>query len=420
MITTLGYVVLGLAGLASIAVIVGLASPAAVARLVPWVGRGGVAPEGSAPADGAASESEGSARAGASRSRAVAVTLPVAAVLVAAALVLLALPNYDAALVTAEPVVAGESTSITIEVCNAGLFGGTYAAEYALDGVKQSDVRISLAGRGSDVVELPVAADLEPGPHTATVGGHTIEFTALRPAAFSVDHFSVDADLVKIGRPVTVTADVSNTGEVAGDFPAQLRAAGKVVDEQPAVIGPGETETFGLEFRTRRPGTYRLSLGDASKKVVVVKPVRHPNGTYLVRSASGGRGLLEIKNGNKVDGVVVLARTTAPKKAVLAVYVRAKQSFSASGIPNGKYRIYYTLGKDWNAHTDGFLELTERGRFQGAANYSTSSWTSSWSDSSYRYTQQNVRYTRYTITLHGVAGGTADMLPVSEGEFPKL
>jgi hypothetical protein len=340
--------------------------------------------------------------------------------LLAVVAVLFSLPRFSSSLPEGDPVIAGESTGITVAVTNAGLRGGVFSSDYAIDGVRQTAVSQYVPGRETHHVVLPLPDDLEAGEHSILVGGARYAIVALRPAAFSVTSLETDTELARTGERVTVTATVKNTGEVPGEFDGVLKADGREYDAQPTEIGPGEQRTLEYVYRSRRQAKHRLSLGDATCSQVVVRPVRYANGHFLRRKVSGGRGVLEVKNGNSGDAVVVMTRNKSRRSAVIACYVAARRSVTISGIPDGRYWIYYTIGKDWNTYTDGFIETHERGRFSDGATYSTKSWTTSWSDARYRYTQGHVRYTRWRISLNRVKGGTARTLPVGEGAFPKV
>ncbi|HSL94502.1 MAG TPA: hypothetical protein VLA35_01075, partial [Thermoleophilia bacterium] len=80
---------------------------------------------------------------------------------------------------------------LLVQVQNAGLVGGTYACTYCLVGAAQRDIELPVDGGGSEVVGLPLPADLAPGEHTATVGDTTITCRALRPAKFVIEWFDV-------------------------------------------------------------------------------------------------------------------------------------------------------------------------------------------------------------------------------------
>lgn len=397
MLDTVIFAVALLLVVAVIMVIVGLASPGIVARIIPWVGR---------PAP--------------SRKRVALMLGTVVAGLAVAQGVLLALPNFDVGLPDGSRVVAGEATGIRIGIKNSGITAGNYASVYSLDGIKQSDVAVRVPGGQTAEMNVPLPTSLTPGPHTVVVGDASFEVSALRPAAFSVTSLEPDLEMAKTGQRVTVSADVINTGEAPGEFGGELLVNGRRYDAQPVTIEPGSEESLQFTFRSHRQGKNRLRIGDASCSLVVVKPMHYANGHYLWRRASGGRGLLKVKNGNGVDGVVVITRSSARKVPAIACYVGARRSCTISGIPDGKYWIYYSLGRDWNTYTDGFLTTKKRGVFRSPCKFVTSTWTTSWSDSMYRYTQGHVQYSGWRITLHGVPGGNARTEDVAQNDFPRV
>jgi len=346
---------------------------------------------------------------------------PLAAGLAVVAVVLFALPQFEVAQASPdEPVVCGETTELAVTVHNEGLAGGTYACAYSLDGAVQSDVELAVDGGGSERVALPLPADLSPGGHTATLGDATITFTALRPAEFVVEYYDVYPKLLKPGQRIDVTAEVTNTGEVPGTFDGELRFGGEVVDAQPTDVEPGEVVDLTYTIRPKTAGQYRVKLGGEQKKVVVVKPIRFANGEVIERHLSGGLGKLTLQNKKNDSDAVVVLTSTSSRKPLLAVYVRRKANCTVSGIPNGRYRVYYWIGRDWNRYMHGFLTTDDRGRYDDPLEYSTKSWTSSWTDAFYRYTQQNTQYTTWTLSLYAVPGGSAGVQQVSEGDFPRV
>lgn len=178
------------------------------------------------------------------------------------------------------------------------------------------------------------------------------------------------------------------------------------------LLGIAIGDALGNTTEGMTPADRRAQYGE-------VRDYLPQNGHYIVRKASGGRGVMNVKNGNRTDGVVVLTRTSSRRAPVIACYVRGRRSATITGIPDGKYWVYYTLGRDWNTYTDGFFSTGERGVFSDPCAYSTSSYTTSWSDSMYRYTQGHVRYTNWSITLNPVIGGNARTSSVSQNEFPR-
>lgn len=310
--------------------------------------------------------------------------------------------------------VSGESTHhFLAEVANVGRGDGVYEQSYSVDGVHVGDVQADVPSGESVEVRLDVPGDLALGEHTLLVGDSTLTFEVVEPAAFVVRRLKADPRFVRKGGTISVEARVRNTGGAPGTYEKAPRVSGKGFRGEEQLIAPGETETLLFETRASRTGTQTVRLGGESCKVTVCKPVRLSNGATIAGRLSGGLGQLKIKNGNREDGMVVLTKAGS-KKVVVSLYVRAKNTFVLKGIPNGKYTLYYSLGKDWNWQMRDFFTVGERSKFSMPFDYSTSA--SSYVSGNYRYT--NTEYTEWSVGLHKVLGGTANTQNVSAGAFP--
>jgi hypothetical protein len=73
-----------------------------------------------------------------------------------------------------------------------------------------------------------------------------------------------------------------------------------------------------------------------------------------------------------------------------------------------------------HTYTDGFLTTNDRGVFRSPCKFTTSTWTTSWSDSAYRYRQGHVRYSGWRVTLNAVPGGNARTSDVAQNDFSRV
>jgi hypothetical protein len=129
----------------------------------------------------------------------------------------------------------------------------------------------------------------------------------------------------------------------------------------------------------------------------------------FISPLSGGCDLIVINQYPDLDGVVLLENAST-KKISKAVYVRANDTFSTSGISAGTYNAYVALGRDWDALT---------GRFRNHAIYQ-------------RFTDQDVftscpaiysifsRRESLTITLNVSGGSGSASENVMPDGFPRL
>lgn len=90
-----------------------------------------------------------------------------------------------------------------------------------------------------------------------------------------------------------------------------------------------------------------LSLGPC-------QAARPETGTYIKDINRNGYGQLTMHNDECQDAIVVVADLDV--HPLIAVYVRAGEPFTVTGIKDGKYVIYSTAGKDWNSKKGTFAD----------------------------------------------------------------
>jgi len=346
------------------------------------------------------------------------------------AFVLLWAPHYRVMGPDSPTVVLGVTRAVTVQVKNDGLVAGTYRRSYTVDGYKRADLELHLDGRQRRTISLVLPLDLSPGAHTLALGGTEIAVMALRPADFRVGKLNVKPKVAKIGEAIEVRASVENVGDIGGTFPGVLTANGHRVEAYAAEIGPGQKASLYFNFERRGSGRCRLRLGNATTTVMVVKPVRLANGYILHRALFGGSGQVTFKNpyGSRWDGIALMVRSNAPRKPVIAVYVRAGGSCTVTGIPDGVYGVYFCLGRDWNTYTRDFLTTLERARYRAPFAFSTSSWTTSWTEYqvgwwdvwAITHYQRHTQTSNWTIYLNPIHQGRWMTAYVPSRRFPPV
>jgi hypothetical protein len=128
---------------------------------------------------------------------------------------------------------------------------------------------------------------------------------------------------------------------------------------------------------------------------------RLATGTIIKQTgATNGEGELTVDNGLDLDAVAVLSRDSW----LLAVYVRNNSSHTITGIPDGNYELFFTLGEDWDAAQGAFTRRRDLSRFE----------------ESFPFTSTPTTYSVWSVTLHPVPGGTANSQDVPANQFPNL
>jgi hypothetical protein len=162
---------------------------------------------------------------------------------------------------------------------------------------------------------------------------------------------------------------------------------------------------------TRTPTATRTRAPTPSPSPTRTRPpTAAPSPTLTRRLATGtvvkqtgamnGDGELTVENGLGLDAVAVLSRETW----LLAVYVQNNSSHTITGIPDGDYELFFTLGEDWDAGQGAFTRRRDLSRFE----------------ESFPFTSTSTTYSVWSVTLHAVPGGTASSQDVPESQFPNL
>lgn len=88
--------------------------------------------------------------------------------------------------------------------------------------------------------------------------------------SFEVTGHSVSTSLRGTEKRIFVTADVTNTGSVAGNYTGNMRIDGSVVNTTTVALAPGESRSVTVSHGISRDGTYQVSLDDEDVATVIV------------------------------------------------------------------------------------------------------------------------------------------------------
>ena len=175
-------------------------------------------------------------------------------------------------------------------------------------------------------------------------------------------------------------------------------------DPSVEMVAPDAAGTYQGNWQMRDPdGT---PFGDRVHVQVTVTerpPRRLATGTIVWEAgARNGRGQLEIGNELDLDAVAVLSKDEGA--FLFAVYILNHNSYTITGIPDGTYDLYFTVGEDWDGQRAAFTRKRRLSQF----------------DDPLAFASTETTYSGWSVTLHPVAGGTASTENVPEGEFPDL
>ena len=196
---------------------------------------------------------------------------------------------------TVEP---DETVTVSVTVTNVGEKEGSYTAELLIDGVKVDEYTVTLDGGFSETVEFTVTEDTD-GTYTVSIGELSDSFTVETPtpppapAEFVLSNLVVSPTTVEIGEPVTVSVTVTNVGEEAGSYTAELLIDGSKVDEDTVTLVGEASETVEFTGVSGEEGSHTVSVGDLSGSFTAEMPPEG-EGFNPVFYAVGGLAILGI------------------------------------------------------------------------------------------------------------------------------
>ena len=118
-----------------------------------------------------------------------------------------------------------------------------------------------------------------------------------------------------------------------------------------------------------------------------------------------GLGTLSIENGNILDAVVKLVHAFSAQETLRCVYVRGNSSVHLTGIPEGDYRVMFTLGTDWDRVKMEFRRDAVYEEFIENLIYHEVE------------ESDGIKYSNYKLTLHKVTYGHAKSRSISRDRF---
>jgi len=182
------------------------------------------------------------------------------------------MPKFSVSNLTITPskVKVGEPVNISVIVSNNGMQTGKYSVVLRIGGVVENITDITLPPGASQTASFTVVKDT-PGDYYADIDGIGGFFTAipLAPPFFTVSNFAINPERVRQGQPVTISATITNTGELPGSHTLILRIKGLAESQQEVTLSPGKSQNIEFQIVKDTPGFYPVSLENWTGKFVV-------------------------------------------------------------------------------------------------------------------------------------------------------
>ena len=145
------------------------------------------------------------------------------------------------------------------------------------EGVEEQNLVVAYYDAGNNSwEELDCSRNIENNTVTAPVS-HFTTFAIMGtvtppPAEFTITNLDLSSEQVKPGEPVTISAEVTNTGGSEGSYDVNLTINGDVEQTKTVTLAPQETETVAFTITEVEPGSYSVSIGSLTRVFTVTAP----------------------------------------------------------------------------------------------------------------------------------------------------
>jgi len=173
---------------------------------------------------------------------------------------------------TITPIQVREREPITISaiVTNNGTESSKYSLVLRIGGVVEGITEVTLAAGASQATTFTITKDT-PGDYYVELDGlnGTFSVIPLQPAHFTLSNLVIAPERVKQGESITISAVVTNTGEVTGNYSVVLKIKGTVETIEEVSIGPGGKQRVAFGISKDTPGFYDVNLEGLTGRFVV-------------------------------------------------------------------------------------------------------------------------------------------------------
>jgi uncharacterized protein (DUF58 family) len=172
--------------------------------------------------------------------------------------------------ITPNRVKDGDEVTITAIVTNRGNAAGQYSMVLRIGNVVESIAELSIEPGNSQTATFTVTRDI-PGEYYVEADGLRGMFTVIqrKPAAFNISRLMIQPEKVSEGEPVTISATVTNSGEMEGTYTGVLRIKGIEEGAQEVTVPPGESEQLVFSVAKQAAGFYPVELEHLMGRFVV-------------------------------------------------------------------------------------------------------------------------------------------------------
>ena len=191
--------------------------------------------------------------------------------------------------ITPKEVNTGEEVTISFTITNTGCVVGSYEIPIKINGVMEASQMVTLAGGASKKITLTTVKDIG-GVYTVVAHCLSDTFTVKeipKPAAFTVSALSISPIEVDIEENVTISAQITNTGDLTGSYKVTFRIDGALMETRDVTVAGGTSQILTFTTTENTAGTYIVTVNGKSDTFTVKPPPKVINWWLIAATIAG-------------------------------------------------------------------------------------------------------------------------------------
>jgi len=166
----------------------------------------------------------------------------------------------------------GQEVIISADITNPSDTAGTFVVTLWIGDTVEAGKDVSLEVGETKLVSFTVSRDVE-GSYEVRLdrlfGSFSVTEAAPTPAAFAASDLTISPTEVDIGEPISISAIITNTGDLAGSYEATLKIDNVVVATKDVTLAGGATQKVTFITSKDAAGTYTVNVDGLSDTFVV-------------------------------------------------------------------------------------------------------------------------------------------------------
>ncbi|HUV52998.1 MAG TPA: CARDB domain-containing protein [Dehalococcoidia bacterium] len=199
-------------------------------------------------------------------------------------------PGFAELVVSPAQVRIGEQVTVSANISNTGGVSGNYTLDLKVNGLAQETKTVQVNADSTETVTFALTKN-NAGTYSVNVGSLSGSFTVLIPAVFTISNLIISPQQVLQDREVSITCNVTNSGEVDDYCPVILKIDGIPVNSKNVTVSAGATEIVAFSFSNHIIGSYNVEIGDLSSTLEISEgllPTLYVGDTWVFKEVYKG------------------------------------------------------------------------------------------------------------------------------------